>query len=361
MDIETHHQDGKTTHVIRATEFSLGNLPTDLPYTPPLVDHVLPIGENHPDAMAVDRFAAAMKAKLAQKRAQGRGGWDDKEDCTQAFLSQLLREHIEKGDPIDVGNLAMMLHQREEGILPAAQPIAAIAQLHAIVDAWEALPGGGQVRNRDVEAWLAEDMSPAINAIRGFLRRRRPDGILPPAPAQRKRLSRADIVVGAELMTRDGRTATITDVHPECDHSRKPIEGTFPDGSLGNWMMTGSVWVNGQLDGGDLVGVAPPSPPEDAEGITITQGEVKALLYGIPKFAFSQAITRLAAWLAKVDDTAPPPSPAQSKPSDAILAMLDRSASNAWDAFVGSLSPNDITRLRAALPPSPAPRVEVQQ
>jgi hypothetical protein len=79
-------------------------------------------------------------------------------------------------------------------------------------------------------------------------------------PALRKRLSKTDIVVGAKLMTRDGRTATITDVHPECDHSRKPIEGTFPDGSLGNWMMTGSVWVNGQVDGGDLVGVAPPSP-----------------------------------------------------------------------------------------------------
>lgn len=56
------------------------------------------------------------------------------------------------------------------------------AQLHAIVDAWEALPGGRQVRNRDVEEWLAEDMTPAINAIRGFLRRPKPDGTLPPEP-----------------------------------------------------------------------------------------------------------------------------------------------------------------------------------
>lgn len=56
------------------------------------------------------------------------------------------------------------------------------AQLHAIVDAWEALPGGRQVRNRDVEEWLAEDMTPAINAIRGFLRRPKPDGTLPSAP-----------------------------------------------------------------------------------------------------------------------------------------------------------------------------------
>jgi hypothetical protein len=70
----------------------------------------------HPDDLAVDRFAAAMKAKLAQKRAEGRGGWQDKSQCAAEFLSKLLREHIEKGDPLDVGNLAMMLHQRGERI-----------------------------------------------------------------------------------------------------------------------------------------------------------------------------------------------------------------------------------------------------
>lgn len=72
--------------------------------------------EQHPDDAAVDRFATAMKAKLAQKRDEGRSGWDDKDDCSQLFLSQLLREHVEKGDPLDVGNFAMMLHQREERI-----------------------------------------------------------------------------------------------------------------------------------------------------------------------------------------------------------------------------------------------------
>ncbi len=72
--------------------------------------------QQHPDDVAVDRFAAAMKAKLAQKRDEGRSGWDDKDDCSQLYLSQLLREHVEKGDPLDVGNFAMMLHQREERI-----------------------------------------------------------------------------------------------------------------------------------------------------------------------------------------------------------------------------------------------------
>lgn len=71
-----------------------------------------PREDAHTDDMAVDRFAAAMKAKLARKRAEGRGGWDNPEECSVAFLSHLLREHVAKGDPVDVGNFAMMIHQR---------------------------------------------------------------------------------------------------------------------------------------------------------------------------------------------------------------------------------------------------------
>lgn len=67
---------------------------------------------HHSDDLAVDRFAAAMKAKLAEKRAQGYGGWDDPSDCTLEHLNDLLIKHIAKGDPIDVGNFAMMIHQR---------------------------------------------------------------------------------------------------------------------------------------------------------------------------------------------------------------------------------------------------------
>lgn len=104
----------------------------DCPVTPPFsVEHLETalltlsghLSDNaHPDDLAVDRFAAAMKAKLAQKREEGRRGWDDKEDCSAEFLSSLLRRHVEKGDPLDVGNFAMMLHQRGEGI--TAQPVS---------------------------------------------------------------------------------------------------------------------------------------------------------------------------------------------------------------------------------------------
>lgn len=73
----------------------------------------------HADDIAVDRFATAMKAKLAAKRAQGYGGWDRPEECRVEFLSQLLQEHVRKGDPVDVANFSMMLHQRGSKILPA--------------------------------------------------------------------------------------------------------------------------------------------------------------------------------------------------------------------------------------------------
>lgn len=69
--------------------------------------------EPHSDDLAVDRFAAAMKDKLAQKRAEGYGGWDDPEQCSIEYLSNMLINHARKGDPVDVGNFAMMIHQRE--------------------------------------------------------------------------------------------------------------------------------------------------------------------------------------------------------------------------------------------------------
>ena len=84
--------------------------------------------EVHPDDLAVDRFAAAMKAKLAQKREEGRGGWDNPDECTVEFLSELLRDHVVKGDPVDVGNFAMMIHQREGRI---SRVLAATSGGHA--------------------------------------------------------------------------------------------------------------------------------------------------------------------------------------------------------------------------------------
>ncbi|WP_414491214.1 hypothetical protein, partial [Stenotrophomonas maltophilia] len=70
----------------------------------------------------MDAFAAAMKAKMAEARAKGRGGWEDPAQCTAEDLSRMLRNHVEKGDPRDVANFCMMLHQRGEAIA-ARQPV----------------------------------------------------------------------------------------------------------------------------------------------------------------------------------------------------------------------------------------------
>jgi hypothetical protein len=73
---------------------------------------------HHADDTFVDTFAAAMKAKLADARAKGRGGWDDPERCDVRYLADLLLEQVQKpdADPVDVANFAMFLHHRAGGI-----------------------------------------------------------------------------------------------------------------------------------------------------------------------------------------------------------------------------------------------------
>lgn len=73
----------------------------------------------HSDDVAVDQFAIAMREKMKRSREKGRGGWHDKTLCTAESLSQMLREHVDKGDPVDVANFCMMLHQRGESIVAA--------------------------------------------------------------------------------------------------------------------------------------------------------------------------------------------------------------------------------------------------
>lgn len=85
------------------------------------------------DNDAVDRFAQAMKNKLASARAKGRGGWDDPLACTDEQLAVMLHEHLHKGNAgsfEDIANFAMMLHQRGADpavliscIMPTRNPI----------------------------------------------------------------------------------------------------------------------------------------------------------------------------------------------------------------------------------------------
>lgn len=73
----------------------------------------------HPDDVAIDLFAAKLKAKMKLAREKGHGGWDHPLDCNNVRLSDMLIEHVKKGDPVDVANFCMMLSHREASITPS--------------------------------------------------------------------------------------------------------------------------------------------------------------------------------------------------------------------------------------------------
>lgn len=70
--------------------------------------------EYHPDDSAVDRFAEAMRDKMEESREKGRSGWDSPFQCSPYRLANMLIDHLAKGDPVDVGNFAMMLFNRPD-------------------------------------------------------------------------------------------------------------------------------------------------------------------------------------------------------------------------------------------------------
>ncbi|MCL4526486.1 MAG: hypothetical protein M1492_08325 [Gammaproteobacteria bacterium] len=84
------------------------------------------------DDIAIDAFTAAMKAKMRRSREEkGRGGW---QTASAAHLTYLLVEHLAKGDPVDVANFAMMLHQNgqniDEAVVQAYRKAVAGSEAH---------------------------------------------------------------------------------------------------------------------------------------------------------------------------------------------------------------------------------------
>ncbi len=77
------------------------------------------------DDAALDGLTSELKAKMAVGRAQGRAGWWS---AQRDDLSTMLRSHVDKGDPIDIGLLAMMHWYKGEAIASApASPDEIIA------------------------------------------------------------------------------------------------------------------------------------------------------------------------------------------------------------------------------------------
>lgn len=66
---------------------------------------------------AAELLMEAMLGKLARSRAKqaGRPFWHEA-GCSNEDLSRALREHVEKGDPVDVANFCLMLFARDERI-----------------------------------------------------------------------------------------------------------------------------------------------------------------------------------------------------------------------------------------------------
>lgn len=86
----------------------------------------------HSDNVAVDRFAKEMKKKLAVARSKGRGGWEEPD--LQLQLSDALRAHTDKGDPVDVANFCCFLWNRGEGIAPAKLPPTHVLDVMAEIE-----------------------------------------------------------------------------------------------------------------------------------------------------------------------------------------------------------------------------------
>lgn len=119
------------------------------------------------DDEAVDRFAAAMKVKLAAARAKGRFGWDDPLQCSEPNLARLLVGHLSKpnqGNYEDLANFAMMLHQR------GAKPLVLAQAYTARMEELEALAVRryrfSEATPEDAEQMVADGMMKVSQAVR---------------------------------------------------------------------------------------------------------------------------------------------------------------------------------------------------
>lgn len=61
----------------------------------------------------VDDFAKAMKEKFHKKWAEGYRGWDDPE-WTKEKIMQALKDHLNKGDAVDIANFVAFLWNKQQ-------------------------------------------------------------------------------------------------------------------------------------------------------------------------------------------------------------------------------------------------------
>lgn len=78
-----------------------------------VIEWVLRLPDIEADRILVEMVSHEMRQKLAKKRKDGRSGWFSPQ-CSSDQLKNMLLEHIEKGDYVDVINLAGMLLARQK-------------------------------------------------------------------------------------------------------------------------------------------------------------------------------------------------------------------------------------------------------
>lgn len=76
-----------------------------------LLEWVLRMPNEQADKLLADMVSHEMRKKLKKKREDGRGGWFGP-NCSNKELRAMLLEHVEKGDLIDIINLAAMIMAR---------------------------------------------------------------------------------------------------------------------------------------------------------------------------------------------------------------------------------------------------------
>jgi len=77
--------------------------------------HIFPATGTLYDDYAIFNFAKIMSKKMAKKRKEGKYGWWNSDLCSIVTLQQLLKEHVEKEDWLDVAIFAMMIYMRRSG------------------------------------------------------------------------------------------------------------------------------------------------------------------------------------------------------------------------------------------------------
>jgi len=106
---------------------------TEEPMTHALASIVRALPRDVIDDVMVQSITADMRARLSEKRAQGRGGWQT-DECSNRALLALLHKNLAQGDMIDVINLAGMIHLRKQALGESFPPTLAAPASHRAID-----------------------------------------------------------------------------------------------------------------------------------------------------------------------------------------------------------------------------------